>query len=185
MTTPFVGEGIRVHGGEGKQSEGLPWFALRVRSKYETTAKAVLQGKEFETFFPSYKARSYRSNRVRVTDRALFPGYVFCRFDPGNRLPIMKTPGVLEVVSFGGRPAEVNGDEVDALRRLTSSSLPLFPHAFLRVGERVCIESGPLAGLEGVLTRFDNNCRIVVSVSLLQRSVSAQIDAEWVKPITN
>jgi len=183
MTTPTYGEAMCAGGDIGKLSGTLPWFALRVRSRFEATAKQVLQGKEFETFFPSYQSRSYRSDRVKLVDRALFPGYVFCRFDPNNWLPVMKTPGVLEVVSFGGKPAEVDHDEVEALRMLMRSSVPLFPHAFLRVGQRVAIERGPLAGLEGILERFDNNCRIVVSVSLLQRSVAAQIDAEWVRVI--
>jgi transcription antitermination factor NusG len=183
MTTPTYGEAMCAGGCIGKLSGNLPWFALRVRSRFEATAKQVLQGKEFETFFPSYQSRSYRTDRVKMVDRALFPGYVFCRFDPNNWLPVMKTPGVLEVVSFGGKPAEVDHDEVEALRMLMRSSVPLFPHAFLRVGQRVFIERGPLAGLEGILDRFDNNCRIVVSVSLLQRSVAAQIDAEWVRAI--
>ena len=183
MTTPTYGEALYASGCTGKLSETLPWFALRVRSKFEATAKQLLQGKEFEAFFPTYQSRSYRSDRVKLVDRALFPGYVFCRFDPNNWLPVMKTPGVLEVVSFGGKAAEVDHEEVEGLRMLMRSSVPLFPHDFLHVGQRVSIERGPLAGLEGVLERFDNNCRIVVSISLLQRSVAAQIDAEWVRPI--
>jgi len=113
----------------------------------------------------------------------LFPGYVFCRSDPSNRSTVMTTPGVQAMVSFGGRPAQIDHSEIAALRLLMESSVPLFPHVFLRVGQRVSIERGPLAGLDGILTRFDSNCRIVVSVSLLQRSVSAQIDAEWVRAI--
>jgi transcription antitermination factor NusG len=77
----------------------------------------------------------------------------------------------------------VDHGEIEALLMMMRSSVPLFPHAFLRVGQRVSIERGPLAGLEGILERLDKNCRIVVSISLLQRSVSAQIDAEWVRVI--
>ena len=183
MTTPPYGEATCAGGDIGKLGGALPWFAVRVRARFEATAKQMLQGKELETFFPSYQSRSYRTDRVKMVERALFPGYVFCRFDPNNWLPVMKTPGVLEVVSFGGKPAEVDHDEVEALRMLMRSSVPLFPHAFLRVGQRVSIERGPLAGLDGILERFDNNCRIVVSVSLLQRSVAAQIDAEWVRAL--
>lgn len=183
MTTPTYGGATSLCVGVGIPSETYPWFALRVRSRFEATAKNILLGKEFETFFPSYESRSYWSDRVKSVERPLFPGYVFCRFDPHNWLPVMKTPGVLEVVSFGGKPAQIDNNEIEALRLLMKSSVPLFPRAFLRVGQRVSIVRGPLAGLEGVLERFDNNCRIVVSVSLLQRSVAAQIDAEWVSAI--
>ena len=162
------------------QNEPLNWYALRIRSNFEKKAADSLQQRGLEGFLPSYKQRSYWSDRVKWVDRPLFPGYVFCRFTMKDWLPVMQTPGVLDSVSFGGKPAPVDAGEMATLVELVKSPVPLFPRAFLNVGQRVVIKRGPLSGLEGILERFDKECRIVVSVSLLQRSVSATIDAEWV-----
>jgi transcription antitermination factor NusG len=158
----------------------VPWHALRVRSNFERKAADFLHAVGLEEFLPSYRCRSYWSDRVKWVERPLFPGYVFCRFNFGNSLKVMQTPGVVEVVNFGGKPAPVDEAEIEALRVLVHSSAPLFPRAFLRLGQRVVIKHGPLAGVEGILEKFEKGCRIVVSVSLLQRSVAAEVDAEWV-----
>lgn len=162
------------------EAEPLKWYALRVRSNFERKAAQSLEHRGLEPFLPSYKLRSYWSDRVRWVERPLFPGYVFCRFSMSNWLPVMQSPGVVDAVSFGGVPVPVENSEIEALLALVRSPVPLFPRAFLTVGQRVVIKRGPLAGLEGILERFEKECRIVVSVSLLQRSVSAVVDAEWV-----
>ena len=161
--------------------ESWPWYALRVRSNFEKKSADLLRQKGLEEFLPTYRRRVRWSDRTKMTDRPLFPGYVFCRFDPQNWLPVLKTPGVVHAVGFGGKPVPVEKAEIESLRTLVRASLPLFPQAFLRVGQKVLIRNGPLAGVEGILQRFEKNCRIVVSISLLQRSVSAEIDAEWVE----
>jgi transcription antitermination factor NusG len=163
----------------------LPWYALRVRSNFERKAADFLRARDLEEFLPSYRRRSYWSDRVKWVERPLFPGYVFCRFAMQNWLQVMQTPGVVEAVSFGGKPIPVDQMEMEAVQTLVNSSAELFPRAFLRVGQRVVVNRGPLAGVEGILERFEKQCRIVVSVSLLQRSVAAEIDAEWVTVIAH
>lgn len=130
-----------------------------------------------------YQCRSYWSDRVKIMQRPLLSGYVFCRFDPHRRLPIMQIPGVVEVVQFGGEPTPVDEKEIESLRALVSSGAPLVPHAFLHPGDRVRIRRGPLTGVEGILEKFQKGYRIVVSISLLQRSVSAEVDIEWVTAV--
>jgi transcription antitermination factor NusG len=160
-----------------------PWYALRVRSNFERKSAELLHQKGLEEFLPSYRRRSRWSDRTKWVERPLFPGYLFCRFDPQNWLPVLQTPGVVHAVGFGGKPVPVEEAEIESLRTLVRSSVPLFPQAFLRVGQKVRIKTGPLAGVEGILEQFEKNCRITVSISLLQRSVSAEIDAEWVAGI--
>ena len=82
-------------------------------------------------------------------------------------------------MSFGGKPVPVDDREMESLRILVRSPLPLFPRVFLQVGQKIVIKRGPLTGLEGIIEKFEKNCRIVVSVTLLQRSVFAEVDAEW------
>ena len=164
-------------------ADSWPWYAIRVRSNFEKKSAELLRQKGLEEFLPTYRRRARWSDRTKWVDHPLFPGYLFCRFDPQNWLPVLQTPGVVHAVGFGGKPVPVEPAEMESLRTLVRSSLPLFPQAFLRVGQKVLIRSGPLAGVEGILQNFEKNCRIVVSITLLQRSVSAEIDAEWVSGI--
>jgi transcription antitermination factor NusG len=160
--------------------EPLPWFALRVRSNFEKKSAESLRHQGFEQFLPTYRRRSHRLDRVIWVEQPLFSGYVFCRFDPNNWLPVLQTPGVVQAVSFGGRPAPVEQGEIESIMRLVHSGLPLFPQLFLHVGQKVLIRRGPLAGVEGILEQVGKNYRIGVSINLLQRSVYTDIDADWV-----
>lgn len=161
----------------------LPWFALRVRSNFERVTSSVLRQKGFEEFVPTCRTKRRWSDRIKEIDRPLFPGYVFCRFDPTRLLPILRTPGVVHIV--GGRkiPCPVDDAEMKSLQALVASQVLVAPYSFLRLGQRVAIRYGPLAGVEGVLESFRSGYRIVVSITLLQRSVAAEVDADWIKPI--
>ena len=160
-----------------------PWYALRVKSKFEAVAAAGLSGKGYEPFLPLYKAKRRWSDRVKELDLPLFPGYVFCRFDALTRLPILTTPGVLAVVGYGREPVALDESEIAAVQAIIASGLPAMPWPFLRTGNAVLIEQGPLSGLEGIVLSLKKECRLIVSVTMLQRSVGVEIDREWVRPI--
>lgn len=157
-----------------------PWFAVQVRTRWEPTVAGLLQGKGFEHFLPTYTTRRRWSDRIKEAQVPLFPGYVFCRFDPQNRLPILVTPGVIQVVGVARTPVPVAEEEISAIQKVVRSGLHCQPWPFLHVGDCVRIECGPLAGLEGILLSFKGHHRVVVSVSILQRAVSVDVDSAWV-----
>jgi transcription antitermination factor NusG len=159
-----------------------PWFALHVRTRYEAGVAAHLRGMGYEDFLPIYKNRSRWSDRVKELETPLFPGYLFCRFDPQKRLPILKTPGVIQVVGYSRQPIPVEETEIEAIQALVASGVPSQPWPYLEIGEKVRIESGPLRGREGILVDFKGSQRLILSVSLLQRSVAVEIEAILVKP---
>jgi transcription antitermination factor NusG len=113
----------------------------------------------------------------------LFPGYVFCLFDTQKRLPILVTPGVIAVVSQGKVPLPVDDAEIEAIRTIVSSGVLAEPWPFLELGQKVRIESDALQGLEGILVQFKGKHRVVLSVSLLRRSVALEIDRACVRPL--
>jgi transcription antitermination factor NusG len=162
-------------------SECQPWYALQVRSRYEIGVARHLRGMGYEEFLPQYACRKRWSDRIKEVQTPLFPGYLFCRFNPQNRLPILKTPGVIQIVGYNRQPIPVDEDEIKSIQTLVTSGIPNQPWPFLKVGEKVIIESGPLRGLEGVLVEFKGNRRLVLSVSLLQRSVAVEMDAAFVR----
>jgi transcription antitermination factor NusG len=160
----------------------LPWFALQVRSRRESLVADYLGGKGYELFLPLHADRRHWADRVKDVEAPLFPGYLFCQFDPQNRLPILKTPWVIRVVGFNHTPAPVEVTEINAIRTLVASGLPSQQCSYLGIGDTVRIDSGPLRGLKGVLSNFKGNRRLVVSITLLQRSVAVEIDSALVTP---
>jgi transcription antitermination factor NusG len=160
-----------------------PWFALQVRSRYENIVTAQLGGMGFESFLPLYMCRRQWSDRFKEIECPLFPGYVFCRLNPLNRRPILMVPGVSLIVGMGKTPAPIDEAEIAAIQATIKSGLPSQPWPFIQIGQRVRIEHGPLCGLEGILMEFRAHHRLVLSVTLLQRSIALQVEDAWVTPI--
>ena len=157
------------------------WFAVRVMSNCERTVKRSLGAKGFDVCLPLYRPR--RSPRRLPAEVAVFPGYVFSRFDAAVLLPIVTTPGVVGIVCCGRTPEPVDSTEMKAVQQLAASGLVSEPYPYVQVGQRVFIREGPLEGVEGLLLREHGNDRLVISVSLLQRSVIAEVDRHWVEPL--
>jgi transcription antitermination factor NusG len=160
------------------------WYAIRVRSRFERTVSAALSGKGYNEYLPLYRARCQWSDRSKDLDLPLFPGYLFCRFDARVRLPILTTPGVISIVGTGKVPVAISDREIESIQTMIRSGLHLQPWPQLVVGSRVVIEEGPLKGLEGVAVDIKKKYRLFISIPLLQRSVSVEIDREWVRPLS-
>ena len=165
------------------ESGSQRWFALQVRTRWESSTAVLLSGKGYETLLPTYKTKRRWSKGLKEIVAPLFPGYVFCQFDVRKRLPVLVTPGVLSVVSCGRIPLPVDDGEISAIQQVMSSGLHAEPWPYLELGQRIRIESDALQGLEGILINFKGNHRIVVSVSLLRRSVALEIDRSCVTPV--
>jgi transcription antitermination factor NusG len=162
-----------------------PWFALRVRSNHERVAAMHLREQGYDEFCPAYKSERQWSDRKKTVERFLFPGYVFCRLNPDDRLPVLMMPGVVKLVGFGAQPAPIPDQEIEHVRTLVGSGLLVTPWPFLSVGQTVVLERGPLAGVEGILQQIKKTFRLVVSVHMLQRSVSTEVDRAWVRPVNS
>jgi transcriptional antiterminator NusG len=158
-----------------------PWYAVRVRSRFEFVTSAVLGERGYERFLPitaDAPGRTDEGGRDPV-----FPGYPFCRFDAADPYRVLNSPGVVNVISVGRRPLPVDEQEVASIQKICRSGRDAQPWPFLQVGQRVWVECGPLTGTEGIVQEVKSVCRIVVSLTLLQRSVSAEIKREWIRPV--
>ncbi|MGH9613012.1 MAG: transcription termination/antitermination protein NusG [Bryobacteraceae bacterium] len=161
----------------------LAWFALQVRSPFEQWLSVTLNEKGYEAYLPTYRSRRIWSDLVKEIELPLFQRYLFCRFDPFDRLPILKTPHVQGIVSICRNPASIPDDEIESIRKLAASDRFASPWPYLQEGQRVRVKHGPLAGLEGILTEFKSRYRLVVSVEILQRSIATEIDGECVETV--
>ena len=164
-------------------ADNLRWFALQVRTRWEHSTAVLLSGKGYQTLLPTYQTKKRWNGRVKQMSAPLFPGYVFCQFDALKRLPILITPGVISVVGRGRVPFPVNDGEIAAIQTIVASGFQAEPWPYLEVGQKIRIEGDSLNGLEGILIQFKGNNRIIVSVSLLRRSVALEIDRDCVRPV--
>ena len=164
-------------------SSQFGWYAVRVKSNREKSVASSLEGRGYESFLPVYRTRRQWSDRTMDVELPLFAGYVFCRLDPGARLPALTIPGVVQFVGIGQFPTRIDDFEIANLQAIASSGLPAAPWPFLRCGQRVRIERGPLREMEGLLVEVKNSFRLVVSVDLLQRSVAAEVDRDSISPL--
>jgi transcription termination/antitermination protein NusG len=159
-----------------------PWYALSVKHHHEKAVAAALRGKGFVEFLPLYERRYRSAGRLRTTQLPLFPTYLFCRLDPTHRLPVMTIPGVWGIVGRGNTPEAVSNEEVEAIQAVTQCGRHFCPwEERISAGDAVMIEHGPLKGVRGVVVTADDGWRLVVSVTLLQRAVSVDIDRGWVR----
>jgi len=159
------------------------WYALQLRTRWEASTATILSGKGYQTFLPTFETLKRVRGKSREVKVPLFPGYVFCRFDALKRLPVLLTPGVITVVGRGRIPIPVEDSEIESIQKAISTGLRVQPWPYLEVGQLVRIEEGALCGIQGILIGFKGTRRIVVSVSLLRRSVALEIDRSVVCPI--
>jgi len=165
---------------------GSCWYALQTKSKHEHVVATILRNKGYEEFLPLCHPRPpmrHCDNQLRRGElRPLYPGYIFCRFNPNARGPIVTTPGIVRILGGGSGPAVVSEIEIENIRRILTSNLTVNSCAYLNVGQRVRVVSGPLRGVEGILARFKGQFRIVVSVHVLQRSSEVEVNLDWIQP---
>jgi transcription antitermination factor NusG len=167
---------------QGPPMLGPEWFAIWTRSRHEQVVREQLEQKRIEAFLPTLARWSRWKDRKKKIDWPLFPGYCFARFDPADSLAILKCTGVVNIISFEGRPAPIPPAELDSIRRLVGSALQYDPCPLVREGQLVEVVHGPLKGVVGRLVRKDaQRARLVLSVDLIGQAVSVEVDAADVR----
>jgi transcription antitermination factor NusG len=164
----------------GMRNQQWPWFAILARTVREKNATLLLENAGYECYLPVIKFTRQWSDRLKEIELPLFPGYLFCRMNPHNRLPVLTTPGVMQIVGVGKTPIPVEEQEIDAIQRVGKSGIPLMPWPYLQVGHVAQIEEGPLRGVTGIVIRIKAGLKLVLSVNLLQRSIAVEIDRSWI-----
>lgn len=163
---------------------GTPrWYALRTRSRHEKRVSAKIDHQGIEVFLPLIGRRSRWKDRTVQVQFPLFPGYCFARFAWEDRLRVLTAPGVVEVLGAAGLGVPVAETEIESVRRLIASTLPVDPYPFLEPGMSVEVRRGPLEGLRGFLIRKAPKARLVIAVSLIRQGASVEIDADDVIPV--
>ena len=159
------------------------WYAVQTCANHEKRVWEQLGVRTVEAYLPLYASvRRWKDRRVHL-QVPLFPGYVFVHLALRDRLRVFQTPSVVRLVGFGGQPAALPDQEIEALRQGLTHEMRIEPHPYLKVGQRVRVKTGPLRDLEGILVRKRNGSRFVISLDLIMRSVAAEIDVAELEPV--
>jgi len=165
--------------------EPTSWYAIQTRARHEKKVVKQLQEKGATTFLPLVTQTHRWSDRYKVIELPLFPCYAFARLAPSveMRLPALQTPGLLSIVGAHGAGAPIPDKEIEDIQSLMAQNVSSSPYPFIKVGHRVRIRGGCLDGVEGILVAEKSERRLVVSIDLIQRSVSVLIDGYEVEPV--
>lgn len=165
-----------------ESSQTTHWFALRTRSRHEKLVRDQLTNQGIEPLLPTIKRLSQWKDRKKEIEVPLFSGYCFVRFSTEQKLPVLKTIGVVDIVGSGQQPEPIPDEEIAALQTLMTSVLPYDPHPYLHEGMQVEVIRGPLQGVHGILLRKEKRHRLVLGVRLIQQAVAVEIDVVNVIP---
>jgi transcription antitermination factor NusG len=159
------------------------WHALLTRYQHEKSVASALSNKGHEIYLPLYRSLRRWQDRAKQIWLPLFPCYVFIRGGMDRQLQIVTTPGVLNIVGWAGRHAVVPQAQLEAVMQIIQSRLTVETHPYLQCGDLVRVKTGPLMGLEGILTRIKGVARLVISMEMLGRSAAVEIDVSNVERI--
>jgi transcription antitermination factor NusG len=161
-------------------SRDWPWYALHIRGRFEKLAAKQLRDKGYDTYLPVFKSLRRWSDRLKTVEMPLFSGYLFCKFNIEQKLPVLVVPGVLSIVGTGKVAATIPESEVSSVRKVIASGMQCGPWPFVQNGQRISVERGPLAGLKGTVIEVKSSLRLILSLPLLHRSVAVEVDRSCV-----
>jgi transcription antitermination factor NusG len=162
------------------RNQQWPWYAIQARTGREKNAALLLENAGYQCYLPLIKPTRQWSDGVKQTEVSLFPEYLFCRMNPDNRLPVLTTAGVVRIAGVGETLLPVEEQEIAAIQQVAKSGVSMIPWPYLQTGHVVCLENGPLSGLSGIILRIKSGLRLVLSISLLRRSIAVDVDREWI-----
>jgi len=160
------------------------WFAVQVTPRHEKKVDVMLSQKDYGHFLPMSSVRRNWSDRVKEIEQPLFPGYVFCRSRSSLVGNLRRTPGIIRIISFGGKPCPIDDGEIEALQRVVESRRDICSFPYFTAGQRVQVVTGPLSGITGIISQVKKRNRLIIAVDLIQKAISVEIDGAEVVPLS-
>lgn len=160
------------------------WFAVQVMPQREKQVATMLEYKGCEQFLPTYLSKRFWSDRIKMVERPLFPGYIFCRAREASLGLICTTPGVKRILGAGPNSTSIPDAEIEAIAQAVRSGFDICPFIpYAKVGQQVRVKQGPLAGIVGRLIQIKNRTRLILAVELALKAITVDIDAAEVTPL--
>ena len=166
-------------------TKDLAWYAIQTMPRHERKVATELQRKGLDTFLPLFSSARQWSDRVRVLDMPLFPGYVFVQMSPAPdaRIAVLRSNGVTSFVGVRGVGVPIPETQIAAVQSILDQKLPFSPYPFLNIGQRVCIRGGSLDGIQGILTEIKGDLSLIISVDLIHKSLAIRVAGYRIEPV--
>jgi transcription antitermination factor NusG len=161
------------------------WYAVQTRSRHEKKVAARLQDSGVYTYLPLVPQVHHWSDRRKLIDVPLFPGYAFIRAANYTQTAatVVRTGGVVTIVGAGARGTAIPDEQIAAIQTVLAQQFPCTTQPFLKIGQRVRVRGGALDGLQGILLARKGETSLVISVEMIQRSLAVRIDGFDVEPV--
>ncbi len=148
------------------------WYVLHSHVNKEESLRQQLEFKGIEYFYPTLRVKPVNPRSRRV--RPYFPGYLFVALDltQSSVSDLQWMPYTVGLVSFGGEPARVPDNLIEALKRkiITLDEAPQFPSEQLKPGDAVTIKGGPFEGFEGIFhAHLSGRDRVQILLKMLSK----------------
>jgi transcription antitermination factor NusG len=157
------------------------WYAVYTIVRHEKAVNSALLEKDIDTFLPLREVISQWKDRKKKVLLPLFPGYLFINSNLEDRLTILNTPGIVRILGVTGSPIPIPDEQVEAIKKLIESRLPYDPYPYYNEGKMVMVVNGPLQGVVGRILQKRTSNKLILSVDLIKRSVSVEVQAEDVE----
>jgi transcription antitermination factor NusG len=160
------------------------WFAIQTRPRFEKKVLERLREKQIAAYLPLFSEKHQWSDRSRTVHMPLFPNYVFVRIAEAleTRTAVLRTNGVNGFVGVRGSGLPIPDEQIDSIRAILKNGVPFSASPFIHLGQRVKICGGSLSGVEGILVGKNDDQSLIVSVQLIQRSLSIRIAGYAIQP---
>jgi transcription antitermination factor NusG len=154
------------------------WYAVKTLSRHERLVAHQLGHRGIDTFLPMFTEIHRWSDRKKIVELPLFPGYLFIQanMSPQVRQVVSFVRGVAHIVSMCGEPTPIPDDQIENVQRLLVNNVGCVEYPFLKVGQRVRVRGGALDGIQGILTAHNGNRGIIISIDGIERSLAVRIE---------
>ena len=159
------------------REQSRSWFAVQTRPRYEKKVVDELARKAIEVFLPLQGSLRHWSDRLHTIQLPLFPNYVFVRIPQqlDSRVSVLRTMGVSNFVGSTSAGTPIPEWEIESIRSVGEIGMQCEPCLFIAVGDRVRIHGGSLDGVTGILVGKNQDLSVVLSITIIHRSVAVRI----------
>lgn len=154
------------------------WYAIYTIVRHEKAVHAELTKKHIVSYLPIREVFNRWKDRNKRVLLPLFPGYLFVNIDLEDKMDVLKTKGVVRMLGVNGNPMPVPDLQIESIKNLLGSNLKYDQYDFLAEGKEVEVIHGPLMGSRGKIIQRRGQCRLVLSVDLIQRSIAVEVDID-------
>jgi len=157
------------------------WIAVYTKSRHEQIVINELNKKNIESYCPMFKERRQWSDRKKWVHFPLFRSYVFANIEIKENIYVLQTIGVNKIVQFQKKISIIPNQVIDNIKNIIKGGYKVEQADYFIKGDEVCVVSGPLKGLDGVVLDLRGANKIIIKIEAIQQALSVEISSGRLK----